>query len=380
VFIDIVTTVSDRLFLEMPAVYVAIVSIVSLFLFWRSVQRTCQDRNGNRGACEDMTPEELTRWGHKVFDLVIISIISTLIFSRLMYMVQNWGEFADARWFWLPYEKIDGEVFLFASFPWLLLKIWDGGLLLIGLVIGWMISMILFSRMMGIRWGSISNALADFFWFWFVAMGLYGAVRLEMWWLLVVIGYLCVLGFVRWGVNRRKHQTGMDRVHRVVSFVWKVSVIIGVPSILFIYYLFYQVGEISIFLVALSCVGIGVGVWILVGDFLEFISVLKSEIPGFLGMRGSEEEEAGIQKRMEEPIARTDVAGSVPEGEGWRRFVVENPKKSRGERGSTSGKWEGSERDFSRSYKNFSRRWRDGILVLWARLTRGRKRDIEEDG
>lgn len=337
-----------------PFVYFGCVTAVSIFMFWRSVQRTF------RRELDDDTDEETAALGsdylgRRVFDLLILTSFSALLIARLSFILYQPESLSGVRWFLLPYERIEGEVFLFASLPWYFFKFVDG-VLTEGFILGWLVSIVFYSRLMQIKWGTISNAVSDFMWFWFIGAGIYLAIS---WNMIVVVGfvvYLIVLGFIRFMVNRRGDRK--SQIHKAVSFIWKGSLIVGIPAVMFINNLFIRDVDRNEFLAVLSGVTCVVGIWILAGDAFEFFDIFKDSTKGVFIRK--HEKAAALEK---EEI----VVPDVPSEQGWRRFTVENPGMRVKKRDR-----QGAPRDFSLSYKHFSRRWVDVIQVLWARLFRRR--------
>ena len=341
-------------------VYFAFISAIAVFLFWRSVQRTCC-----RGIDLDQGDIERSRkeWGYKSFDFILLSFGTALIFSRAIFILYQPGEFLDVRWFWIPYERIDGEVFFFASFPWLFFRVWDGGLLLAGMVLGWFVSAIVYSRIMNIRWGAVSNAVADFLWFLFLGTQVYHIYDQGHTISYVIFFCYTLLGIVRWFANRVKARQKM--LHRIVSFVWKVSIMVGIPLIMLVGVVISVDDSGRYLLSGVAALTAFVGVWVLAGDALEFFQILLPK-----GGRGTD----GSGRVGEGAVGNVDPFSRQGD---WRRFTRDTSalRKSSDQRMVDHNKPKSVPRDFSRSYRDYSRNWLEAIEVLWVRLTKKRDSD-----
>lgn len=75
-----------------------------------------------------------------VFDIFIISILFGLLASRIVYIFSNWQEFSSYIWYWLPYERYGDTIYWFRLMPWNLLNIFDGGIDIFILFVGYLFS------------------------------------------------------------------------------------------------------------------------------------------------------------------------------------------------------------------------------------------------
>lgn len=283
-------------------------------------------------------------WGYRIFDVIIWSALGSLFVSRLVYIILNIQEFTDARWFWLPYERIDEVVYWFASLPWLFVRLWDGGVSLEGIVAGGMIFLVLLSRAVGIRWGSISNAVADFFWFMFIAIGIAAAAMWEYQLLLYFVVVLLVLGGIRWWANHSDAKTKTAFVYRLISVVWKCATITGVPLVMLAQDLWVRDLDHRWMLVGIDVLVVIIGVGIIAGDVIEFFN------PPVEDKRSSAERMQGLTSAV-----------------GWRKLtsVQQPPKRLIPQTPPT-------ERNFKRSYKHFSSKWQRTMGAVVARVLRRR--------
>ena len=113
-------TVSNILRQIPPIVSFVITFIVGTYVYWRG----CVETRKNRSS---------------IFDTYIVAILFSVVFSRLAYVISNWSEFSKFIWYWLPYEKYGNDIYLFRLLPWKFFAIWDGGVNIIALFVGFLI-------------------------------------------------------------------------------------------------------------------------------------------------------------------------------------------------------------------------------------------------
>jgi len=89
-----------------------------MFIFWKGAMESRKDRSS-------------------VFDMFLISIFLGLIIGRIVFIVSNWDNY-NLIWGWLPYEKYGDKVYLFRLVPWNFLNIFDGGLNILGMFVGYL--------------------------------------------------------------------------------------------------------------------------------------------------------------------------------------------------------------------------------------------------
>lgn len=75
-----------------------------------------------------------------VFDLFIISIFIGLLAGRIIHILSNWQEFTSFIWYWLPYERYGDQVYWFRLLPWKFFDIFDGGLNILVMFVGYLFS------------------------------------------------------------------------------------------------------------------------------------------------------------------------------------------------------------------------------------------------
>lgn len=82
-----------------------------------------------------------------IFDLFIISIFVGLLFGRVVYILSNAQDFFGFIWYWLPYERYTEEVYWFRLLPWRFFNIFDGGLDILVMFVGYLFTASFWSTM-----------------------------------------------------------------------------------------------------------------------------------------------------------------------------------------------------------------------------------------
>lgn len=342
---------------EMTFWWGAVLVFLSMFLFWRSVRRSFLFAGDGRSAEEIDADSE--RWGLSSFDLMILSFLGALFVSRLAYIVVNPDVFREARWFYLPYEKIDGEVNFFASLPWLFFRFWDFLPTVESLVLGWLLFLVWLSRFMRIPWRYLANAVADVFWIVFVGIEVYLGIREVSIIPFVIIVYLAVLAFFRFLTNRERIRSGATVFYKTIAILWKLSTITGLPIALSIVLLFSKDYQGKVFSLAVSALAVLAGLWIIARELFEYVAIIRYGAAAVLNPAPSHNE--GF---------RSDVfTKSSPS---WRRYLSENP-----ERKTIFGP--AIPRDFSKSYKDYVTVWQRLWMKTAGKLFGSRKGSDEYD-
>jgi hypothetical protein len=91
-----------------------------MYVFWRGCMETEKDRSST-------------------FDVYVLSLIFAVSAGRLGYILSNLDEFTGFIWYWSPYEKYADTVYLFRLLPWRFLRIWDGGVAIPALFVGFIL-------------------------------------------------------------------------------------------------------------------------------------------------------------------------------------------------------------------------------------------------
>lgn len=124
-----------------PWVFVLITILISLYVFWKLCSRTRKNNSS-------------------IFDSFFVGGFLSLILGRIAYIISNYSDFSKYIWYWLPYEKYGDEIFLFRVLPWRFLKVWDLGLelsfIFLGFVIGCTIWILLAKKW---RWSHLYVAI-----------------------------------------------------------------------------------------------------------------------------------------------------------------------------------------------------------------------------
>lgn len=100
-----------------PLVCTVFVLLVGLYIFWKGCARTRKNNSS-------------------VFDTFLIGMIFGLIVGRISYIFTNWLEFSKYIWYWLPYERYGNEMFFFRLLPWRFVRVWDWGVDILLLLVG----------------------------------------------------------------------------------------------------------------------------------------------------------------------------------------------------------------------------------------------------
>lgn len=107
--------------------FILILSL-SFYIFWKLSKLTDKNRNS-------------------IFDMWLVSSIGMIIWSRISFIISNSDIYNRLFWFYLPYERYDSEIYLFRWLPWKYLAIWDKGLLFSGLIVGFLFTAIIFTKL-----------------------------------------------------------------------------------------------------------------------------------------------------------------------------------------------------------------------------------------
>jgi len=116
---NIINSIFDIFSKFSPAVLFLCVIAFGMYVCWRGAVETRKDRSS-------------------VFDLFIVSIFVGLIAGRIIYILSNLSEFSSLIWWWLPYERYGNLVYWFRLLPWKLLDIFDGGLNIFVMFVGYL--------------------------------------------------------------------------------------------------------------------------------------------------------------------------------------------------------------------------------------------------
>lgn len=112
-FQEILTSVS-------PFFLLLAVLLVGMYVFWRGCSESRKDTSS-------------------IFDVFTVSLFSGLIIGRISYVITNWSRFSSSVWYWLPYEKYGDEIYLFRVLPWRFLRVWDWGIDILTMFVGFLL-------------------------------------------------------------------------------------------------------------------------------------------------------------------------------------------------------------------------------------------------
>jgi len=109
-------------FISMIPVSIILLGIflIGMYVFWRGCVET--------GKNESST-----------FDIYTISLLVGVILGRVGYILSNIKEFTSSIWYWSPYEKYGDTVYIFRLLPWRFIRIWDGGIVIFVLFVGFVL-------------------------------------------------------------------------------------------------------------------------------------------------------------------------------------------------------------------------------------------------
>lgn len=75
-----------------------------------------------------------------VFDLFLVSVFLGLLLSRAIYVFENWNSFSGYIWYWSPYERYGSDIYWLRLLPWRFFNIFDGGLNILVMFVGFLLS------------------------------------------------------------------------------------------------------------------------------------------------------------------------------------------------------------------------------------------------
>lgn len=116
---NIINSIFDIFSKFSPAILFICVVAFGLYVFWRGAMETRKDKSS-------------------VFDLFLISIFFGFVGGRIIYILSNWSEFSQLTWWWLPYERYGNLVYWFRLLPWKFFDIFDGGLNILIMFVGYL--------------------------------------------------------------------------------------------------------------------------------------------------------------------------------------------------------------------------------------------------
>jgi uncharacterized membrane protein len=103
-----------------PFFLLLVVLFLGLYVFWRGCSETRKDTSS-------------------IFDVFTISLFLGLILGRISYVIANWSSFTSFIWYWLPYEKYGDEIYLFRVLPWRFFRVWDWGIDILTMFVGFLL-------------------------------------------------------------------------------------------------------------------------------------------------------------------------------------------------------------------------------------------------
>ena len=97
-----------------------LIFLIGMYVFWRGCKETEKDRSS-------------------IFDVYIVSLLVGVILGRVGYIISNLDEFMSFIWYWSPYEKYGDTTYIFRLLPWRFLRVWDGGIIIFALFVGFLL-------------------------------------------------------------------------------------------------------------------------------------------------------------------------------------------------------------------------------------------------
>ena len=103
-----------------PLILFALVLLIGAFIFWQGCSKTEKNTSS-------------------IFDMFFLSTVVGIAVGRISHIINSWGKFTSYIWYWLPYEKYGNEVFLFRLLPWRFFRVWDWGIDILNMIVGFLI-------------------------------------------------------------------------------------------------------------------------------------------------------------------------------------------------------------------------------------------------
>ncbi|MBN2100287.1 hypothetical protein JW710_00115 [Candidatus Dojkabacteria bacterium] len=214
--------------------YIIISGIVGYFIYWLQIKRRAQKKLELSIVSDQVIKAETESISSKFFDYVGFSLIFSVFLSRFMYIWYRSSEFAGTRWFWLPYEKIEGQVYIMESFPWLFLRFWDRDFLIEGIVFGILFSVIFVSKALGFKWKEIFEPTTNFLWYVLCCFLLFIAVVTGRPLHIVFFIFVMISGVARYVVDLLKNIDFPLWLKSVVDVFWRIVTYLSAPILILV--------------------------------------------------------------------------------------------------------------------------------------------------
>lgn len=345
--VEIFEQINQNFPLWARVLYFIVLFVVGLFVYWKAARRRFDvfTSNDTEKGPKDKTSKlwlsrpdkdsqmfkqlNLNITISKLFDYLVISLIVGVFISRVLYILYDPTEFADIRWFYIPYEKIDDQVFWFSSFPWVMFNLGVGSVIPGGFLLGFLLCYILLLKSSVIKLNQNIKPLTDFIIFTLIGIGFFFSITFKdvsVFYLSLAYAGLLVVRFFLIKQNFIKLSEGL--IKRIFNFIFIVSV----PSLLIYKHLTYDHPN-SEFLLVVDIAGLFVTLWLSGVDISNLVF-------------GKQEEEViGVKKtdRRQKSFTQNKVSTSEVKPDGRRRDAG---LKKNGKNGDKP-------RDFSMSYRHF---------------------------
>ncbi len=251
-----INSINEHFSAQFQIAFMIVTAIVSTYIFWRSALRSYKKP-------------------HKLFDLAIVSVFCGLVISRVLVILTSPELFVSARWFWLPYEKINDVVYIMASFPWLFFNTTVGGIFVDGFLLGMLASFFIFSKSLKIKWNLISDAVSDFMWsaFWFASI--FFLIKVTDANRFATLLALTTVGLIHFALKHWKVRLP-SAINGLIDLIWKILALV-VPAFLLLLTAGSRIhsNEAAQILIVVDVLSIIVGLMMVITD--KFSAVAKKD-------------------------------------------------------------------------------------------------------
>lgn len=349
---DFLSTVNPYFGVVPKVLYLVATYLIGIYFFWSKSQGVF--------AKEDKDNRRLKV--NSVFDLIIVCSLVSLLFSRLLFILGNPDDFVGRRWFWLPYEKIEDQVYIMESFPWKFFKLTDGGFQLDGFLTGLVGTMYIFSKLLNLNWKKLLSGVVYFFWSIFVGLSGFLAFANKNSFHLII--FLILLGVTAVHLSMEVLFKGKltKKAGNIMNLLWKILVIVGVQISLIICVLSQESLQNSELFLVINISGAVLGAWIIIEDLL-LSNLYKHDWRKDLSVS---EDNTGA------------VAGPVLRQKREALSSIGRSKVGKGSLRIFEGREKVKFRNFSRSYKDFKGGWKDSVKSFVSKIRKRKDQGDEE--
>jgi hypothetical protein len=365
-------------YISIPLIVLAV--LLSIFFFWRKLKKV-QRKVVLQGEISQNYAKHFRNIN--IFDILLGIFIFSLLSSRTVFLLLNTDLIGNVCWFWIPYEKIDGQIYWFRCFPWHILKFWDGGLSFEGFTAGLLISLYLSVKASTISWKSLFRPASVLLYSLLLSLEAYLALSLRSSLHFTIFTVLTVLVMIRSILNLEKlsfkYKATIQNVFNLI--IWLISFTgFSLVSILL------DRDDLLLnveLLDAVQLITLGIGAWMFIAGMLPNLLIKGFKKPNVKPAKGDNDSN-GIFRQAK--VGRS-FGGAVRDGRFGNitdtamrprsKSQANDKRVSKNESEGTSKpdnkEQESSERSFSMSYKDFNKGWKK-IIGDIKRLISKRKR------